>query len=131
MAPARRPPRKDQGRERAEAPPPKPRRTWPYVVVLLCAWGAIFGSVMYFRWISQLPDTTNLLDKGPSRDITILDDKGRLIARRGYTQGALVPVAELPTYVPNAFIAIEDRRFRHHFGIDPIGMMRAATENMT
>jgi len=86
---------------------------------------------MYFRWISQLPDTTNLLDKGPSRDITVLDDKGRLIARRGYTQGTLVPVAQLPDYVPNAFIAIEDRRFRHHFGIDPIGMIRAATENMS
>jgi penicillin-binding protein 1A len=37
----------------------------------------------------------------------------------------------LPTYVPNAFIAIEDRRFRHHFGIDPIGMARAAVENIT
>ena len=132
MAPAKRPSRKDPGRGHAEAPPPpKPRRTWPYVIVLLCAWGVIFGSVMYFRWISQLPDTTNLLDRGSSHDITILDDKGRLIARRGLTQGALVPVAELPAYVPNAFIAIEDRRFRHHFGIDPIGMARAAVENMT
>ncbi len=119
------------GRERAEAPPPKPRRTWPYVIVLLCAWGLIFGSVMYFRWISQLPDTANLLDKGSSHDITILDDKGRLIARRGLTQGALVPIAELPSYVPNAFVAIEDRRSRHHFGIDPIGMARAAVENIT
>ncbi|HTW36744.1 MAG TPA: PBP1A family penicillin-binding protein [Rhizomicrobium sp.] len=131
MAPARRPPRKDQGRGRAEAPPPKPRRTWPYVIMLLCAWGVIFGSVMYFRWISQLPDTANLLDRGSSHDITIFDDKGRLIARRGLTQGALVPVSELPAYVPNAFIAIEDRRFRHHFGIDPIGMARAAIDDMT
>jgi penicillin-binding protein 1A len=131
---SRKPPRKEPGRGRGEAPsppPPKPRRTWPYVIVLLCAWGLIFGSVMYFRWISQLPDTTNLLDKGSSHDITILDDKGRLIARRGLTQGVLVPVAELPAYVPNAFIAIEDRRFRHHFGIDPIGMARAAVENVT
>src|SRR5271155_2558983 len=131
MAPAKKPSRKDQGRGREEAPPPKPRRTWPYVIVLLCAWGVIFGSVMYFRWISQLPDTANLLDRGSSHDITILDDKGRLIARRGLTQGALVPIAELPAYVPNAFIAIEDRRFRHHFGIDPIGMARAAVENIT
>ena len=100
MAPAKKPSRKDQGRGRAEAPPPpKPRRTWPYVIVLLCAWGLIFGSVMYFRWISQLPDTANLLDKGSSHDITILDDRGRLIARRGLTQGILVPVAELPAYV--------------------------------
>ena len=131
MAPAKKPSRKDQGRGRAEAPPPKPRRTWPYVIVLLCAWGLIFGSVMYFRWISQLPDTTHLLDKTSSHDVTVLDDRGRLIARRGLTQGALVPVSELPAYVPNAFIAIEDRRFRHHLGIDPIGMARAAVENMT
>src|SRR5215469_6744076 len=93
--PPNRPPR--------EAPPPprKRKRTWPYLVVLLCAWGAIFGSVLYFRWISGLPDTANLLDKGTSHDITVLDDKGRIVARRGYTQGALVPVAELPAYVPN------------------------------
>src|SRR5215469_7454460 len=134
MAPSRTPPRRELSRGRGDEPPPppppKPRRTWPYVLVLLCAWGVIFGGVMYSRWISQLPDIANLLDKGPSHDITILDGKGRLIARRGYTQGALVPVAELPAYVPNAFIAIEDRRFRHHFGIDPIGMMRAASENV-
>src|SRR5580692_11944863 len=130
---SRKPPRKEPGRGRGEAPSPppsKPRRTWPYVIVLLCAWGVIFGSVMYFRWISQLPDTANLLDKGPSHDITILDDRGRLMARRGYTQGALVPVSTLPAFIPNAFIAIEDRRFRYHFGIDPIGMVRAASENM-
>jgi penicillin-binding protein 1A len=41
-----------------------------------------------------------------------------------------VPVSTLPTYIPNAFIAIEDRRFRYHLGIDPIGMVRAASENM-
>ena len=42
----------------------------------------------------------------------------------------MVPVEALPAYVPNAFIAIEDRRFRYHFGLDPIGMARAAFENM-
>src|SRR5262249_9863875 len=116
MAPARSP------ASRPPPPaPPKRKRTWPTILALLFAWGAIFGSVMYVRWISQLPDTTNLLDKGPSHDITILDDRGRLIARRGFTQGQLVPVADLPDYVPNAFIAIEDRRFRHHFGVDPVG----------
>ena len=39
-------------------------------------------------------------------------------------------VEDLPNYVPNAFIAIEDRRFRDHPGIDPIGLVRAAVENM-
>ena len=36
----------------------------------------------------------------------------------------------LPAYVPNAVIAIEDRRFRSHFGVDPIGLVRAVTKNV-
>ena len=110
---------------------PKPKHTWPYAIAMLGIWAVILGSVLCFHWISELPDTTGLLTKGPSRDITILDDKGRLIARRGLTQGTMVQLSELPSYVPNAFIAIEDRRFREHFGLDPIGMARAAVENIT
>jgi penicillin-binding protein 1A len=91
---------------------PKPKHTWPYAIAMLGIWAVILGSVLCFHWISELPDTTGLLTKGPSRDITILDDKGRLIARRGLTQGTMVQLSELPSYVPNAFIAIEDRRFR-------------------
>jgi penicillin-binding protein 1A len=114
------------------APPPPPRRTrtWPYILTMLAAWGVIFAGLFFSHFLSSLPDVGNLMVTGPSRDITILDDRGRQIARRGLTQGRLVAVEELPDYVPNAFIAIEDRRFRSHFGIDPIGMARAAFENM-
>jgi penicillin-binding protein 1A len=49
-----------------------------------------------------------------------------MIARRGLTSGEKVAMGELPDYVGNAFIAVEDRRFRYHFGIDPMGLMRAA-----
>ena len=107
-----------------------PKRSWPYVLALLLAWGLIGGGVFFSHWISELPDTKGLLAKGQSHDITILDVRGRQIARRGLTQGTMVDVANLPSYVPNAFIAIEDRRFRDHFGLDPIGLCRAAFENM-
>jgi penicillin-binding protein 1A len=40
--------------------------------------------------------------------------------------GAAVPLRELPAYVPNAFIAIEDRRFYSHYAVDPLGIARAA-----
>ncbi|HXC55584.1 MAG TPA: PBP1A family penicillin-binding protein [Rhizomicrobium sp.] len=120
---------------RASAPPPaaKPRRrrVWPYAVMLLLAWGAIFGAVFWSHFLSDLPDTTKLMAGGASHDITVLDVQGRLIARRGLTQGERIDVGRLPPYVPNAFIAIEDRRFRSHFGIDPIGLVRAALENMS
>ncbi len=119
------------GRAGGPAPAPKKkRRTWPYAIVLLLAWGAIFGAVIFSRFLSELPDVQGLMAAGPSHDITILDDEGRMVARHGLTQGSMIGVTDLPAYVPNAFIAIEDRRFRDHFGIDPIGLARAAVDNM-
>ncbi|HEV2649676.1 MAG TPA: PBP1A family penicillin-binding protein [Rhizomicrobium sp.] len=128
-------PRRPEMPRESLAPPPPPkkprkRRAWPYVLALLLAWGVIAGAVLWSHFLSDLPDTTKLLVKTDTQDVTILDDKGRLIARRGLTQGARVDVSRLPSYVPNAFIAIEDRRFRDHFGVDPIGLARAAYENM-
>ena len=117
----------------SDAPPsqrPRKRRSWPYVVILVAAWSVIFGAIFFSRFLSDLPDVNSLLVNGPSRDITILDDRGRMIAQRGLTQGVLVEVSKLPAFVPDAFIAIEDRRFREHFGLDPIGLVRAAYENM-
>src|SRR6202012_4794530 len=113
--------------------PPRPvkrKSTWPYVLAMLGAGGIIFGGLFFSHFLSSLPDVRNLMINGPSQDITILDDRGRLIARRGLTQGAMIKAEELPDYVPNAFIAIEDRRFRSHMGIDPIGLTRAAVTNM-
>src|SRR5690242_8050923 len=86
--------------------PPKKKRTWPYALALLFAWALIVGGVFLFHWISELPDTNNLVLKGPSHDITILDRNGRMIARKGLTQGTMVASTELPRYVTNAFIAI-------------------------
>ena len=40
--------------------------------------------------------------------------------RRGDLAGAVLPLKELPSYVPKAFIAIEDRRFYEHYGVDPL-----------
>lgn len=97
---------------------------------MLGCWGVIFSGLFFSHFLSNLPDVRNLMVAGPSQDVTIVDDRGRLIARRGLTQGAMVKVEDLPDYVPNAFIAIEDRRFRSHIGIDPIGLARAAFENM-
>ncbi len=118
-------------RRRRRPPAPRKRRAWPYALALVAVWGVILGAVFYSRLVSNLPDVDTLLVQGPSQDVTVLDDQGRLIARRGLTQGAMVQVGELPHYVPDAFIAIEDRRFREHLGLDPIGLARAAFQNMS
>ena len=42
-----------------------------------------------------------------------------------------VRLIDLPPYLPKAFVAIEDRRFYSHFGIDPIGISRAVLRDVT
>ncbi len=41
-----------------------------------------------------------------------------------------VTLEDLPEYVPHAFLAAEDVRFRSHFGVDPFGIARAAVANV-
>src|SRR3954470_6887578 len=106
------------------------RSTWPFVLLMMCGWAVIFAGLLFSHYLSALPDVRNLMVTGPSQDVTILDDRGRMIARRGLTQGRMVRAEDLPDYVPGAFIAIEDRRFRSHIGVDPIGLARAAYQNM-
>jgi penicillin-binding protein 1A len=57
---------------------------------------------------------------------TFLDDRGREIGHRGAVVGDKLGLEEMPPYLPAAFIAMEDRRFYRHHGIDPRGLLRAA-----
>jgi penicillin-binding protein 1A len=69
--------------------------------------------------------------KIPERDpgIIILASDGSVLAEQGSFNGDDVRLVELPDYVTNAVIAIEDRRFYSHYGVDPIGLLRAAYAN--
>jgi penicillin-binding protein 1A len=63
--------------------------------------------------------------------ITYLDRTGSVIGVRGGRYGPPVDVARLPRYVPAAFVAIEDRRFYSHAGVDPLGMARALMADLS
>ena len=63
--------------------------------------------------------------------ITYLDRTGAVIGVRGGRYGPPVDIAKLPGYVPAAFVAIEDRRFYEHGGVDPLGMARALVADLT
>jgi penicillin-binding protein 1A len=65
----------------------------------------------------------------PSIEIAGID--GKLIATRGEMHGASLTLKEMPPYLPKAFLAIEDRRFFFHYGVDPIGLVRAAAANLS
>jgi penicillin-binding protein 1A len=67
----------------------------------------------------------------PEREpgMMLLASDGHVVAERGSFFGDEVRVDELPRYVAQAVIAIEDRRFDQHFGIDPVGLARAFIAN--
>jgi penicillin-binding protein 1A len=56
---------------------------------------------------------------------TFLDTDGAEVGHRGAVVGERLKLEEMPAYLPAAFIAMEDRRFYYHNGIDPLGLGRA------
>jgi penicillin-binding protein 1A len=95
-------------------------------------WGAVLalwtliGGIGALVWIGiRLPPIQSLeIPKRPP-SVLILGVNGATLATRGDMGGAAVAIGELPDYAPNAFIAIEDRRFYSHRGVDPVGIARA------
>ncbi|MDX7953514.1 PBP1A family penicillin-binding protein, partial [Lichenihabitans sp. Uapishka_5] len=77
----------------------------------------------------DLPPIDQLAVPKRPPNIAILSSTGQLLANRGDTGGAAVALKDLPPYVPQAFVAIEDRRFYSHWGIDPVGIARALLRN--
>lgn len=101
-----------------------------YAGIVLCLWGiiAVGGVVAYYA--AQLPPIDQLTVPKRPPNIAIMASDGSLLANRGETGGRTVTLKELPPYLPKAFVAIEDRRFYDHFGIDPIGITRAIYRNL-
>src|ERR1700744_1141852 len=56
---------------------------------------------------------------------TFLDEAGEDVGHRGAVVGERLKLEDMPPYLPAAFIAMEDRRFYSHNGIDPRGLIRA------
>jgi penicillin-binding protein 1A len=100
-----------------------------YWALVLCVWVGIAGAGFVAYYASDLSGQWKVPDRPPNIEILALD--GSLIGNRGDTGGETVRLADLPGHVPNAVIAIEDRRFRMHYGVDPIGLVRAAASNLS
>ena len=92
---------------------------------MLGLWGGVALAGLFAYYASQLPPIDQLAVPKRPPNIAILADDGTLLANRGDTGGAAVRLSELPPYLPKAFVAIEDRRFYSHFGIDPDRHRRA------
>lgn len=105
-------------------------RRLAYAGLALCLGGliALGGGIAYYA--SLLPPLNQLTVPKRPPNIAILANDGSPLANRGETGGREVSLGELPPLLPKAFVAIEDRRFYEHWGIDLMGLARAAYRNL-
>ncbi len=100
---------------------------WCFVLGL---WGAIGVAGIVGYYASKLPQSTSWAIPQRPPNARIVSTEGTLIANRGITGGAAMRLDEMSPYIPMAVIAVEDRRYKSHFGFDPIGFSRAMFRNI-
>jgi len=87
----------------------------------------LFVAYQAYTWRAPTHEELWQVNRIPS--LTILDENERTLATRGAFYGETLALEDLPVHVAQAFIAIEDRRFFGHGGVDPIGLARAFVVN--
>jgi penicillin-binding protein 1A len=100
--------------------------------------GAVLAALFLGLWVwklafSDLPPIPNkaaLWSMNRPAGATFLDRNGRVIAQRGPRHGPPLTLSQVPPYVPQAFLAAEDRRFYSHGGVDLAGVVRAARNDL-
>ncbi|MEQ1955781.1 transglycosylase domain-containing protein [Mesorhizobium sp. CN2-181] len=100
---------------------------WCCVLMLWCGIG-LAGMVAWYG--AQLPSVADWSVPDRPPNVKIVSTDGSLVANRGMTGGEAIGLHEMSPYIPQAVMAIEDRRFYSHFGIDPIGLARAMAQNV-
>lgn len=100
---------------------------WAFVLAI---WGGIALSGVLLWYGHDLLALTKKSNFERKRSVVVMANDGQtVLANYGESSGNRVRIQDLPPYVANAVMAIEDRRFHYHFGVDPIGLVRAAFQN--
>jgi len=110
--------------ELEQQPKPKRRRwrLWLYAISAVL--------VITIAWLIVTAPLSRALEPLDDPALLLLTADGHAIARRGAIKEAPVDVDQLDPLTPAAFVAIEDRRFYRHWGVDPRGIGRAMLANM-
>lgn len=115
---------------------PRPARfrwLWPVLRLAIIAiiWGGLALAAVLLWFAHDLPraDAPLTQTRRPAAAVLALD--GTLLATQGDLFGEVLRIRELPPALPQALLAIEDRRFHQHFGVDPLGVLRALWANLT
>jgi len=110
--------------------PPGPPRARRGIRLRYAAYGIGILFLVTILWLIITAPLSRALEPLPAPAMLLVADNGAPVARRGAVKDAPVDVTRLNPLTPAAFVAIEDRRFYSHWGIDPRGIARAAIANL-
>jgi penicillin-binding protein 1A len=124
---------RDNPRPRKSSPPEPPRGSlvgrvakglliWTFALGLLAAL-ALTAAVMVTA--RSLPSYERLKSSQAGQMIVVRAADGSEIVTLGPSYGKWIPISRMPKTMQDAMISVEDRRFRDHWGVDPIGIARS------
>ena len=106
-------------------PQPKPKRSRRRIIFYSIA-GLLLVTLL---WLIVTAPLSRALEPLDDPALLLLTEEGKSIARRGAIKEQPVEAQELDPLTKAAFVAIEDRRFYRHWGVDPRGIGRAMIAN--
>ena len=91
--------------------------------------GAAAAAVLYFL-SADLPDHNSLRKYSPLLSSRVFLKDGSKLCEYSYEKRYFIPIELIPDKLINAFIAVEDKNFYHHKGIDFYGIARSIVNNI-
>jgi len=91
----------------------------------------LIGIGVFAYFVKDLPDPTKIGQRQIAQSTKIYDRTGEIILYdiHGEEKRTIISFEQIPQYVKNATIVIEDDNFYHHIGIDWKGILRAVLAN--
>ena len=97
--------------------------------IIALIWGSLALAAILIFFTYDMPRADAALDHQRRPSVTLQTTEGGPLATQGDLYGETLRLRDMPAHLPAALLAIEDRRFRQHFGLDVVGLVRAAYAN--
>ena len=118
--------------KRRKAPPPRELPRWKLWLKRTFVWGGALAALLLlavgtsvFFAARNMPGYATLMNSQVGQTIVVRARDGTQIVAMGPSYGEWLHADEIPQVMKDAMVAVEDRRYYTHFGIDPIGLVRA------